>query len=120
MLVHRSPVLALAVVQASRVGRIWICMGLIAVCASVRAVRIIHDAIGFIGAASPIWVVETARIVWAVLRRCGSSQSHEKRETEGFPDSHGRSFGPQSLETVGKANPNVAMQAVTFIIKTTF
>ena len=114
-----TPVLALAVVQARRVGRIWICMGLIAVWASVRAVRI-HEAIGFIGAASPIWVVETARIVWAVLRRCGSSQSHEKRETERFPDSHGRSFGPQSLETVGKANPNVAMQAVTFIIKTTF
>src|SRR2546425_9287795 len=66
-------------------------MGLIAVWASVRAVRI-HEAIGFIGAASPIWVVETARIVWAVLRRCGSSQSHEKRETERFPDSHGRSF----------------------------
>ena len=55
-----TPVLALAVVQARRVGRIWICMGLIAVCASVRAVRI-HEAIGFIGAASPIWVVETAR-----------------------------------------------------------
>ncbi len=29
-------------------------------------------------------------------------------------------FWPQSLETVGKANPNVAMQAVTFIIKMTF
>jgi hypothetical protein len=32
----------------------------------------------------------------------------------------GGSSGPQSLETLGKANPNVAMQAVTFIIKTTF